>query len=48
MGKTLETMIVKDPSPRIKEMLEKMRNYKVEQLEKMRSLRSYDYEIRVK
>ena len=29
MGKTLDTMIVKDPSPRIRAMLEKMREYKV-------------------
>ncbi len=29
-------------------MLERMRVHKVTQLEKMRNLRSYDYEIRVK
>ncbi len=48
MAKTLETMIVKDPSPRVIAMLEKMRDYKVAQLEKMRNLRSYDYEIRLR
>ncbi len=48
MAKTLETMIVKDPSPRVVAMLERMRVHKVTQLEKMRNLRSYDYEIRVK
>ena len=48
MGKTLDTMIVKDPSPRIRAMLEKMREYKVAQLEKMRNMSSYDYEIKVR
>ena len=48
MGKTLDTMIVKNPSPRIRAMLEKMREYKVAQLEKMRNMNSYDYEIKVR
>lgn len=48
MGKTLETIIVKEPSPRIRAMLEKMRDHKGVQLERMRNLRNYDYEIRVK
>lgn len=48
MGKTLKTMIVKNPSPVVLSMLEKMKAYKVAQLERMRSLNVYDYEIKVK
>ena len=29
-------------------MLEKMREYKVAQLEKMRNMNSYDYEVKVR
>ncbi len=48
MGKTLETIVVKEPTPRIVEMLEKMKAHKAAQLEKLRSLRTYDYEIKVR
>lgn len=48
MSKTLETMIVKNPSPAILAMLEKMKAYKAAQIKRMRSLNVYDYEIKVK
>lgn len=48
MGKTFDTMVVSTPSPRIIEVLEKMRDHKAAQLEKMRNLDRYDYEIKIK
>lgn len=48
MGKTFETMVVSDPSPRIIEALEKMRRHKAAQLERLRNLDHYNYEIKIK
>lgn len=48
MGKTLDTLIIKKPTPHIVAMLERMKAHKVAQLEKLRSLQTYDYEIKVK
>lgn len=48
MVRTLETLVIKNPSPKAVKLLEKMRKYKMEQLEKMRNLTQYDYEIKIR
>lgn len=48
MSKTLETLIIKKPTPRIVSMLEKMKAHKAAQMEKLRSLQTYDYEIKIR